>query len=102
MIRRPPRSTLFPYTTLFRSRSSACGLAGSAPRYCCHAPEGAFRESAGVGPARSARMTRARHQQGRPTHTKTRHCLTAEQIFEWSHPPQKDGKHFELLRGKVV
>src|ERR1044072_2433557 len=24
MIRRPPRSTLFPYTTLFRSTSSAC------------------------------------------------------------------------------
>src|SRR3989442_4783002 len=26
MIRRPPRSTLFPYTTLFRSRSHDCGL----------------------------------------------------------------------------
>src|SRR3712207_7757409 len=26
MIRRPPRSTLFPYTTLFRSRPSAPGL----------------------------------------------------------------------------
>src|SRR5258707_8314817 len=25
MIRRPPRSTLFPYTTLFRSRSSRLG-----------------------------------------------------------------------------
>src|SRR2546430_10830989 len=25
MIRRPPRSTLFPYTTLFRSADSACG-----------------------------------------------------------------------------
>src|SRR3989442_2086741 len=25
MIRRPPRSTLFPYTTLFRSRSAALG-----------------------------------------------------------------------------
>src|SRR6266511_2100202 len=25
MIRRPPRSTLFPYTTLFRSRSPPCG-----------------------------------------------------------------------------
>src|SRR2546428_5006369 len=25
MIRRPPRSTLFPYTTLFRSLSRACG-----------------------------------------------------------------------------
>src|SRR3712207_7529598 len=24
MIRRPPRSTLFPYTTLFRSRAPAC------------------------------------------------------------------------------
>src|SRR2546430_8437390 len=24
MIRRPPRSTLFPYTTLFRSRASRC------------------------------------------------------------------------------
>src|SRR5438132_5947003 len=25
MIRRPPRSTLFPYTTLFRSAESECG-----------------------------------------------------------------------------
>src|SRR3712207_9117462 len=31
MIRRPPRSTLFPYTTLFRSRSEA-PLSASAPR----------------------------------------------------------------------
>src|SRR5690349_23907958 len=29
MIRRPPRSTLFPYTTLFRSRAS-----GPTPRRC--------------------------------------------------------------------
>src|SRR5258708_26923244 len=28
MIRRPPRSTLFPYTTLFRSRDPDPGLAG--------------------------------------------------------------------------
>src|SRR2546426_5876943 len=28
MIRRPPRSTLFPYTTLFRSSMSASGLPG--------------------------------------------------------------------------
>src|SRR5437667_1369967 len=32
MIRRPPRSTLFPYTTLFRSRSTrAMRLTGSSP-----------------------------------------------------------------------
>src|SRR5256885_7889421 len=28
MIRRPPRSTLFPYTTLFRSPSATAGAAG--------------------------------------------------------------------------
>src|SRR2546430_5292151 len=28
MIRRPPRSTLFPYTTLFRSQSAAAGCDG--------------------------------------------------------------------------
>src|SRR2546422_2114984 len=33
MIRRPPRSTLFPYTTLFRSRSAPSSpRTGSAPR----------------------------------------------------------------------
>src|SRR2546426_4756105 len=30
MIRRPPRSTLFPYTTLFRSRDRGAGGEGSA------------------------------------------------------------------------
>src|SRR6202051_3540140 len=32
MIRRPPRSTLFPYTTLFRSPPGPRGPSGSAPR----------------------------------------------------------------------
>src|SRR6266496_5909912 len=32
MIRRPPRSTLFPYTTLFRSPARHCGLASAARR----------------------------------------------------------------------
>src|SRR3712207_7438178 len=31
MIRRPPRSTLFPYTTLFRSYPEAIRLAGGVP-----------------------------------------------------------------------
>src|ERR1039458_10646834 len=30
MIRRPPRSTLFPYTTLFRSAKTVCPQAGQA------------------------------------------------------------------------
>src|SRR2546430_3166709 len=32
MIRRPPRSTLFPYTTLFRSRNGAGGRSPSGSR----------------------------------------------------------------------
>src|SRR2546430_7625720 len=32
MIRRPPRSTLFPYTTLFRSRRTRAGRRGCARR----------------------------------------------------------------------
>src|SRR5256885_7352062 len=31
MIRRPPRSTLFPYTTLFRSRAGGRSIHGEAP-----------------------------------------------------------------------
>src|SRR3712207_6867262 len=40
MIRRPPRSTLFPYTRLFRSRSSRVnvpGCGGRLPTSICHA-----------------------------------------------------------------
>src|SRR2546426_1712661 len=33
MIRRPPRSTLFPYTTLFRSRPAPAGSAASELAY---------------------------------------------------------------------
>src|SRR3712207_7532761 len=43
MIRRPPRSTLFPYTTLFRSRGPADQRAGLPPE-----PGGAA-ERAGAG-----------------------------------------------------
>src|SRR3989449_6360990 len=33
MIRRPPRSTLFPYTTLFRSRGALDGQRAGRPRH---------------------------------------------------------------------
>src|SRR3990172_143521 len=45
MIRRPPRSTLFPYTTLFRSTSFAGGGRSRAPERsgCCLGMEGPWR-----------------------------------------------------------
>src|SRR5258708_12377453 len=42
MIRRPPRSTLFPYTTLFRSPSTGAGSARPAP------PPGGDRQAHGT------------------------------------------------------
>src|SRR2546430_8616708 len=38
MIRRPPRSTLFPYTTLFRSSSAKPVVAGKSPDQAVPAP----------------------------------------------------------------
>src|SRR5258705_6521036 len=35
MIRRPPRSTLFPYTTLFRSLPTPCRRSGHGPKLPC-------------------------------------------------------------------
>src|SRR2546422_11199464 len=46
MIRRPPRSTLFPYTTLFRSRSHA-GRARAGGREGQREERGATHESSG-------------------------------------------------------
>src|SRR3712207_8931430 len=65
MIRRPPRSTLFPYTTLFRSRPRGGNPVGPKPRETatCHPltkhsldltaspPPGVPRDRAAPGPA---------------------------------------------------
>src|SRR5258706_1511234 len=56
MIRRPPRSTLFPYTTLFRS--SDCYCAARARRWPCPG----CREASGD----RARSSRGRRQSRRP------------------------------------
>src|SRR2546422_7620513 len=61
MIRRPPRSTLFPYTTLFRSmrRGCICRSAGSsAPR--ASSP----RRSHGLGVAEDRKSTRLNSSHG--------------------------------------
>src|SRR2546422_6517856 len=50
MIRRPPRSTLFPYTTLFRSRKTRC--ARWCPGGACHPRDG---WSSDYDPAQGAR-----------------------------------------------
>src|SRR3989442_11135192 len=55
MIRRPPRSTLFPYTTLFRSRPAQFDRAGERcpRRLAAHADRTRQRDQQGI-PARAA------------------------------------------------
>src|SRR2546430_15758224 len=60
MIRRPPRSTLFPYTTLFRSALEPRGGCGGGDRARARPSRGGRRESAGRGAA-------ARGGHARPT-----------------------------------
>src|SRR3989454_11134925 len=52
MIRRPPRSTLFPYTTLFRSRDpnrrERCGDGRTLDARCRHGTEYADRDRGGL------------------------------------------------------
>src|SRR2546427_3519924 len=64
MIRRPPRSTLFPYTTLFRSRRPAplsrpadTALARSPPPDRCSAPGRGAPANPAVGTGRSEEHT---------------------------------------------
>src|SRR3712207_8383075 len=54
MIRRPPRSTLFPYTTLFRSRRPPrfllrVGILTAAGRYSAAAPSDASQAGLSIG-----------------------------------------------------
>src|SRR2546430_5502349 len=55
MIRRPPRSTLFPYTTLFRSVLSQSGGLGTGP----HPGKSASSGSAGAGSRETTAATRS-------------------------------------------
>src|SRR2546422_7117465 len=56
MIRRPPRSTLFPYTTLFRSREAGAAAQKLEGRLHGHAIRGRERDQRG-GPQRSEEHT---------------------------------------------
>src|SRR2546426_12743939 len=67
MIRRPPRSTLFPYTTLFRStsRGSPCRGRAGAP---CRRPAGAT-------------ATRACHRDRKSTRLNSSHLVISYAVF---------------------
>src|SRR2546430_11452562 len=77
MIRRPPRSTLFPYTTLFRSVWNRAGHPPVGPEQHAHAPIAGDRRVGGVmalgggGPGRGRQQNRRGHVRT-PVTAKTR------------------------------
>src|SRR5256885_11205748 len=72
MIRRPPRSTLFPYTTLFRSRTAL-----GARRSAALARRGPDR-----GPGRGARAGRPAHLRDRKsTRLNSSHLVISYAVF---------------------
>src|SRR5438034_8663365 len=58
MIRRPPRSTLFPYTTLFRSHGADGGAGGAGDVGHAHAQGRHQRGAARLGHERDRKSTR--------------------------------------------
>src|SRR2546430_7835738 len=59
MIRRPPRSTLFPYTTLFRSHSPTLAKASEgAGATWCFTPLASYTAASGHSPLRSMKPSR--------------------------------------------
>src|SRR2546430_7189586 len=65
MIRRPPRSTLFPYTTLFRSRS----------------PHGGRRRAARGSRTAAARVRRVAHGDRKSTRLNSSHSQISYAVF---------------------
>src|SRR5688572_32536901 len=66
MTRRPPTSTLFPYTTLFRSLRADGGIGEAQPRHLHEQadparPEVLLEEAAGLGPLVGEALVRAVH-----------------------------------------
>src|SRR2546430_9252297 len=79
MIRRPPRSTLFPYTTLFRSERRSCGVEEL--------------------PAQAARRAGAAVHRGRAAQTHDHRLGTAFDRFpdKLAHAPRGGAQGVELL-----
>src|SRR2546426_4731038 len=66
MIRRPPRSTLFPYTTLFRSADPDPGRAESIANHSIRTTRGRPGERDAVGSALRRREVHVRVRPGQP------------------------------------
>src|SRR3712207_8855472 len=92
MIRRPPRSTLFPYTTLFRSRAATCPRAGRDTREAATTDYAAGAPGSGAASAggRCARPAGAARSEEHTSELQSRQYLVCRLLLEkqdsaWNH-----------------
>src|SRR2546426_4081970 len=85
MIRRPPRSTLFPYTTLFRSRPAPVARGDSRNRYADRArrdERSAPHHTVGWGArARNSRVLVPRGRDRKSTRLNSSHLVISYAVF---------------------
>src|SRR2546422_6797575 len=96
MIRRPPRSTLFPYTTLFRSRGSR-----PADRACQRPPSSgpippAWRQSAAILP-HCPRCGRHDRSEEHTSELQSRLHLVCRLLLEKKKPKQNLEQHEHII-----
>src|SRR2546429_4539420 len=82
MIRRPPRSTLFPYTTLFRSPSMVVLVRrGSVPRTCTYLPSPSSRSMVTLGSLPRASAMLALGRDRKSTRLNSSHGYISYAVF---------------------
>src|SRR3712207_6860149 len=96
MIRRPPRSTLFPYTTLFRSLSVAPLGDGSTSRV----PAGIRRSELGdrLNPPDASRLRLASSADRKSTRLNSSHANISYAVFCLKKKKTKTIKHYYLYQ----
>src|SRR3712207_8468697 len=79
MIRRPPRSTLFPYTTRFRSAAGVVGGLPTRSGLCRRQPRAVARRPVSVKPRESASVTQIRDRKS--TRLNSSHANISYAVF---------------------
>src|SRR3712207_7999799 len=94
MIRRPPRSTLFPYTTLFRSDPRHAPTAAEQPGLVAQPsrPVGAHQAVEGLRPARRGLRLQGRRSEEHTSELQSRQYLVCRLLLE-----KKKKKHYKSL-----
>src|SRR5437879_9944539 len=97
MLRRPPRSTLFPYTTLFRSAGDATPARARRPR----GGGGRERPRSARSPGRAARSPRGRSDR-KSTRLNSSHRCISYAVFCLKKKKKKKTKKNEINKSKTT